>query len=165
MIPPVSTPAAEATRADLREALDRCIREHLYIGERRWIRELVDVLLDGPLATLTAGKAAAEAALAVACAERDEASHRADRHADIADQAINKMGAALTQADTERARADGLAEALKASEYLTDRYRACWLGKPVRDLAEAEGAYDSARLALTRSDPNHPHGGDDADRT
>jgi hypothetical protein len=45
-----------------------------------------------------------------------------------------------------------LREAYRAARYLSGLYRRCWLGRSVRDLGEAEAAYDSARAALASTE-------------
>ncbi|SFM96952.1 hypothetical protein [Methylobacterium pseudosasicola] len=80
---------------------------------------------------------AAENAIAADRYARENATLRAER---------DQLAADLCEAREER---DRLREAHRASRYLSGLYRRCWLGRPVRDLGEAEAAYDTARAALT----------------
>ncbi len=69
-----------------------------------------------------------------------------------AENATKQREAAEASASALRDRVAVLESALKASEYLNDRYRRCHAGKPVRDLDEAEAAFAAARAALNGGD-------------
>ncbi len=53
--------------------------------------------------------------------------------------------------EAERSKRVRLEEALRAADYLIDRYRSVHSGQRVRDLDEAEVSYSCARAALSHS--------------
>lgn len=161
MTPPVPTPAAEATRADLREAIVATLSETMGLAPSAMIRSIADDLIAGPLATLIAEKAAAEAALAVAYAERDEARELVEHWKATAEAEADIGNERQADAATERARAERLKKALKP-----------FAGRGARILPETgddelikvhAGFLRDAHAALTRPDDRTTtEGGHDA---
>jgi hypothetical protein len=72
---------------------------------------------------------------------------------DLTEAEIDRLVAALSTPTP----AGELREVVRMADYLIERYKDLWLGKPARDLGEAHGAYDAA-VACALAQPGSGEG-------